>query len=356
MPFWNPWYCGGNVLWQNPQIALLSPVYPLTALMPLALAMKVNILLHYWVGFIGMHLLLSRVVGLRSRPLVFFLATRVHRLGRRRPFTSWPATACSCRRSTCRGCCISSSGRWPRGPCTAPCWAACAIALMVYNGGTHILPMAHRGRRACWRPASAAMLRQWRPLVVGAVCCVAGLAYSAPKLLPVVSFVTSERVLGHAAADRAARSHDAGDGWRGIYLDPDQTTRARLPEQRHGWHEYGNYIGEFAALLIVAGVLWTLTARGAPALLAGPAAGRRRRWCSSCGRSASSAGSRRRRWRRTCRCSPVSGFPAATASPSCCARRSRSAGPLRAAGLDAVASRGARALRGRWSAWRRRRT
>ena len=32
MPFWNPWYCGGNVLWQNPQIALLSPVYPLTAL------------------------------------------------------------------------------------------------------------------------------------------------------------------------------------------------------------------------------------------------------------------------------------------------------------------------------------
>ena len=31
-PFWNPWYCGGNVLWQNPQIALLSPVYPLTAI------------------------------------------------------------------------------------------------------------------------------------------------------------------------------------------------------------------------------------------------------------------------------------------------------------------------------------
>ena len=31
LPFWNPWYCGGNVLWQNPQIALLSPVYPLTA-------------------------------------------------------------------------------------------------------------------------------------------------------------------------------------------------------------------------------------------------------------------------------------------------------------------------------------
>ena len=27
-PFWSPWYCGGNVMWQNPQTALLSPVYP----------------------------------------------------------------------------------------------------------------------------------------------------------------------------------------------------------------------------------------------------------------------------------------------------------------------------------------
>ena len=43
MPYWNPWYCGGNVMWQNPQIALLSPVYPLTAMMSLQLAMKVNI-------------------------------------------------------------------------------------------------------------------------------------------------------------------------------------------------------------------------------------------------------------------------------------------------------------------------
>src|SRR5437660_6283546 len=44
-PFWSPWYCGGNVMWQNPQVALLSPTYLLAALMPLALAMKINIVL-----------------------------------------------------------------------------------------------------------------------------------------------------------------------------------------------------------------------------------------------------------------------------------------------------------------------
>src|SRR5438552_2304303 len=72
-PFWNPWYCGGNVLWQNPQVALFSPAYPLALVLSLPLAMKMNIVLHYWIGFIGMHLLLRRVVHVRSMPLVIYL-------------------------------------------------------------------------------------------------------------------------------------------------------------------------------------------------------------------------------------------------------------------------------------------
>src|SRR5436190_5145332 len=74
LPFWSPWYCGGNVAWQNPQVALLSPAYLLTAAMPLALAMKVNIVLHYWIGFTGMHRLLTRVVRLTFLPLVVYTA------------------------------------------------------------------------------------------------------------------------------------------------------------------------------------------------------------------------------------------------------------------------------------------
>ena len=261
MPFWNPWYCGGNVLWQNPQIALLSPVYPLTAFMPLALAMKVNILLHYWVGFIGMHLLLSRVVGLRSLPLIFFLATvftasggpAIHLLAGHSVFL--PAFYLpfvvyfflrSIQTGTVRGSLL----------------AAIPIAMMVYNGGTHILPMAI-AVVAILAVASAAALRQWRPLIFGVVCCVAGLAYSAPKLLPVVSFVSSEQFWDTRPPierpDLTTLEMAAG-----IYLDPDQKARTRLPEQRHGWHEYGNYIGQVAALLIVASVIWVFGARRMP--------------------------------------------------------------------------------------------
>ncbi|PYR17085.1 MAG: hypothetical protein DMF98_27435 [Acidobacteria bacterium] len=75
LPLWSPWYCGGNVLWQNPRVALLSPVYPLAIVVPLALAMKVNIVLHYWIGFVGMHLLLARVIGLTFGPGILYLAS-----------------------------------------------------------------------------------------------------------------------------------------------------------------------------------------------------------------------------------------------------------------------------------------
>jgi len=268
MPFWNPWYCGGNVLWQNPQIALLSPVYPLTALMPLALAMKVNILLHYWIGFIGMHLLLARVTGLRSRPMVFFLATMftasgapaIHFLVGHSVFLPafyLPWVLYFFFRSLTTG--------TPHGALLA----GVAIALMVYNGGTHILPMA-MAAIGMLAVVSAAMLRQWRPLIVGTVCCVAGLAYSAPKLLPVVSYVNSEQFWDTRPPiekpDRTTWEMAAR-----IYLDPAQMTKPRLPEQRHGWHEYGNYIGLFSAVVIFVSVLWGLGGRKAPARSMGAA-------------------------------------------------------------------------------------
>ena len=73
-PLWNPWYCGGNVLWQNPQVALLSPAFPFASAMSLALAMKLNIFVHFWMSFVGMHLLMTRIAGLKFLPVVMYLA------------------------------------------------------------------------------------------------------------------------------------------------------------------------------------------------------------------------------------------------------------------------------------------
>ena len=260
-PFWNPWYCGGNVLWQNPQVGLLSPVYPLALVVPLQLAMKINIVLHYWVGFVGMHVLLTRVVGLRFLPAVIFLATLVTAAGAPAihlavghsvflPGFYLPALLYFLFRA------------FTTGAIKDALLAGAILALMVFNGGVHILPMAFASV-GFFAALAAAMTRRVRPLVLTLVFVVAGLAYAAPKLLPVSLFVSGERFWD----TRNPTEHPDRmtlEMVRNTYLNSDQNLRTKLDQQRHGWHEYGNYIGPASALLLMAGLLVALWGRGAP--------------------------------------------------------------------------------------------
>ena len=260
-PFWNPWYCGGNVLWQNPQVGLLSPVYPLALVVPLQLAMKINIVLHYWVGFVGMHVLLTRVVGLRFVPAAIFLATLVTAAGAPAihlavghsvflPGFYLPALLYFLFRA------------FTTGAIKDALLAGAILALMVFNGGVHILPMAFASV-GFFAALAAAMTRRVRPLVLTLVFVVAGLAYAAPKLLPVSLFVSGERFWD----TRNPTEHPDRmtlEMVRNSYLNSDQNLRTKLGQQRHGWHEYGNYIGPASALLLMAGLLVALWGRGAP--------------------------------------------------------------------------------------------
>lgn len=258
LPFWNPWYCGGNVLWQNPQVALVSPVYPLSLVMPLQLAMKINIVLHYWAGFGGMHLLLTRVIGLSYLPIVMFLATLVTAEGA-------PAIHFAVGHSVflpafylplqlfffCRA--------LQQGGLRDALLAGGVLALMVFNGGVHILPMAMAALGALALFA-AVLRRQWRPLLLAVVFAIAGLAYAAPKLLPVALFVTGDRFWD----TRPPTEHPdrmTVEMLLRAYLDPYQHRGLKFELQRHNWHEYGNYIGAFGATLIAASVAWILIYR-----------------------------------------------------------------------------------------------
>ena len=258
MPYWNPWYCGGNVMWQNPQIALLSPVYPLTAVMSLQLAMKINIVLHYWIGFVGMHLLLTRVFGLTFLPAIIYLATLVTAAGA-------PAIHLRVGHSVfLPGFYVPlqlyffftafKTGQWKY-----VLLASITMALMVFNGGTHILPMsvAALGSFAMF---AAIGLRDWRPLAFVAVFGIAAAAFSAPKLLPVAQFVAGEQFWD---TRNPIEKPDLVtlDILEQTYLVPTQDVGPRLPMQRHGWHEYGNYIGAGSAIALALGLLWVLLRR-----------------------------------------------------------------------------------------------
>jgi hypothetical protein len=261
MPYWNPWYCGGNVMWQNPQIAILSPVYPLTAIVPLQLAMKINIVLHYWIGFVGMHLLVTRVIGVTFIPAVIYIATLV---------TASGAAAIHLR----VGHSVFLPGfylplqlffffrAFKTGEWKYVFLAGSTLALMIVNGGTHILPMSIAAL-GMFSLAAALARRDWRPLALALVFGVAGLAYSAPKLLPVVQYVGSDYFWDtRNPTERPDRV--TMDILKQTYLTPTQDVGERLPMQRHGWHEYGNYIGPVSALAIVLAVIYVF-ARRSPA-------------------------------------------------------------------------------------------
>ena len=264
-PFWSPWYCGGNVMWQNPQTALLSPVYPLTAIAGLPLAMKANIVLHYFVGFVGMHLLLTRVLGVSFVPLVVYLASLFTLAGGHVMHVAVGHTVFlpAFYLPLILYFLIRAVQTQTVGPAR---WAGVGFALMIYNGGTHILWMTVPAI-AIFVATLAIAMTSWRPIVVAFVIGVSGAAYAAPKLLPVVLFVGSDRFWD--ARDPTARPDRMTLAMMlTAYTDPAQNIGSKYPtpEQQHDWLEYGDYVGTLGAVLMAAGLLWFLRFPGRASL------------------------------------------------------------------------------------------
>lgn len=257
LPFWNPWYCGGNVLWQNPQIPILTPVIPLAAVMSLPLAMKVNIALHYWVGLVGFHLLLHRSLGIRAWAVTTGLACVGATSGAMAMHLA-----------------VGHSVFLPvlylplqlhfviqaiRNRAVRPMlWAAVPLALMVWNGALHAVPIS---LAAIGGVALVAALTQRRimPLAAAALIGILGFGYSAPKLLPVALFVTSDRFTDVRTTIEHPDAMTAEMVGR-VYLDRYQNRGLRFDGQRSGWYEYGNYIGGFAAVGIIGAMVLAFAA------------------------------------------------------------------------------------------------
>jgi hypothetical protein len=258
LPFWNPWYCGGNVLWQNPQVALLSPAYLLSAVVSLPMAMKLNIVLHYLAGFLGIHVLLTRGLRLKYLPGVLFLSCLFTLAGGPvfhlavghatfLPYFYLPWMLHFYLRAL-------ESGRLRYAVVTAA-----VLAFAVLNGGIHI-SFTVAVALACFSLTSALSRRDWRPVALLAVVGALAFLFAAPKLLPVSAFVGDPRMVDTRFLPPGADSMGR-DMLMHAFLDPFQYRRLRFEGQNYGWHEYGNYIGPLGGLLIVAAFIWILLQR-----------------------------------------------------------------------------------------------
>jgi hypothetical protein len=260
-PFWNPWYCGGNVLWQNPQVPILSPVFPLALAVSLPLAMKINIVLHYWIGLVGMHALIESGLGVGARAVTMALAATA-------VFSGAVAMHLAVGHSVFLPALYLPLQlhflirAFRSGAVVDAIWTAVPLALMVWNGALHVVPMSIGGVGVC-AGAAAVARRRVRPLAIGLIAGLLGLAFAAPKLVPVWRFVTSDRFVDTRTVIERPDAMSAEMILR-AYLDRYQDRSLTFEGQRSGWHEYGNYIGGVLAASIAAGLIIALFVPGLP--------------------------------------------------------------------------------------------
>ena len=258
LPFWNPWYCGGNVLWANPQTSLVSPVYLLALAVPITLAMKINVLAHYVAGCIGMHLVVRRLVGLESLAVVVYVvslfvfsgAIALHLAAGHTiylPVLLLPFLVyCFWR---------AADGR-PRSALLG----AVVFGFSILNGGSHVVPLAAVLLGGMGVAALVAG-RTPRPLIVAAVILILGCAYAAPRIVPVMAFIRSP----YFQDTRPVKEPDfmSLDMLRVSFWNPEQhAIKAKVTPgvQLYGWQEYGNYMGAGATLALVSAA-WILVFR-----------------------------------------------------------------------------------------------
>jgi hypothetical protein len=251
-PLWNPWYCGGSVLFQNPQIPLTSPTYLLGLLMTVPVAMKFNIVLHYFLALTGVVAIARRVF--RIRALLLTVAA-----GSVFVFNSFFSLQ------------ISEGHSWMLTAAYIPfaylgfedylqtrrvrsiIFGAAALALMVLSGGIYTTP--YLALFLCSYAAGRSIIgRTVLPLKTLMLFGTYGFLFSAFKLVPVIDYMLSYPRLagGRESIPLAA--------WGQIFFGRDQTlfSTHSFSGQVWKWHEYGSYLGLVYVLLIIMAVSRTV--------------------------------------------------------------------------------------------------
>ena len=245
LPFWNPWSCGGTPLWQNPQVALLSPVYLLAGVVSLTLALKINIVLHVFAGLAGMRRLVRGDFQNQYFPLELFLAslfafeggTTLHvAIGHSTFLTflslpwalSWALEA------------------FDTGKVAPGAKSGAILALAIFNGGFHAVAMFVLIISVVALVISA-FRRTAKPFLALAVIGIATALLAAPKLVPVLSFFRDPRFIDTRAG--------LGEAMTLTWTQVLTTLAGTAPRNRSGWYEFGNYIG-LLAVALAAGAVW----------------------------------------------------------------------------------------------------
>jgi hypothetical protein len=250
LPSWNPYHCGGMVLYQEPQTPFPAPLFLLTFFwLPVAVAYKLWLLVHLVVGALGARALMRQRGGNHAEQflgatLVVASGFYAHRMGGGHPsftpFLFLPWILWAHRRALAE----------PRFAVLV----AGLLALTVYEGGTYPLPLmlVALGADSLWRLGDA---RERRALAVSLPVAL-GLfpLLAAARLVPVLAYLREHPRL--VPLDDSLTVAEVFEAWL------TRTHEWTFAGHKFVWPEYGNYVGLIPVLLMLAGLAIAVVARG----------------------------------------------------------------------------------------------
>lgn len=257
LPFWNPYYCGGNVLFANPQIRFLTPMFVFELLWGPVAGLRLEIWAHLVVGLLGMHVVATHTHGLRRWPAllppVVFMLSGVYAFHLAEghshflPLAYVPWVYFSYHRSL--------------DDLRYLALTAGLVALMIFEGGIYVT--SHAALLVGLLGALLSVQRhQWRPLAVAAATLALAPMLAAVKLIPMLDFLAEvPRRISSAETVPISLILTA-------LFSRDQSLSLLFGGQDYGWWEYANYIGVLSGLLSLIGLLsawrrqWPLLAVG----------------------------------------------------------------------------------------------
>lgn len=255
-PGWNPFACGGFPAWAyvEADTIVVSPFLPAYLVLPLALALRIEVLGMAVIGALGAYAAASRFTtshAARALTAVIWAVNGRWALQTASGHTWHLAYAWMpwCLFFFERARTAELGARDSQRIVDHGLGGAC-IAMLVYSGG--IYPLPHTVLvLGVYALLLAALERSVRPLVVLAVLGSLGIALAAPKLLPLIDgFRKAPRLI------ESTETMDLGALWA-MLTSRDQAFSSRPARVTpYGWHEWGIYVGAAGAALLLLGVVF----------------------------------------------------------------------------------------------------
>jgi hypothetical protein len=249
-PSWNPFACGGFPAWGyvEADTVVVSPFLPAYLLLPLPVALRVEVLGMAILGALGAYFAASRFTESHAARA---LAVVLWALNGRWALQTAAGHTWHLAYAWMPWCLyFFERARLPSRTVLELAGVGGCISMLVYSGGIYPLPHTALGL-AVYALILALLERSARPLTTLLLSGLLGIGLSAPKLLPLLDgfgkaprIIESKETMDLGAFYTMLTSRDQGFFSRPARVAP------------YGWHEWGIYIGAAGFFVLLVGFIF----------------------------------------------------------------------------------------------------